>query len=122
MIASLFDKTGFTQHRIARVWARVLLVVAGMRVEVEGLEKLDPGGSYVLVANHLSLMDTPLRHGAHPPAVPLLRQAGAVPRPLHRRPPAPRRAPAGGAGQPARGPAAAGRTARALCASAASPC
>ena len=22
MMASLFDKTGFTQHRIARVWAR----------------------------------------------------------------------------------------------------
>ncbi len=60
MMASLFDPTGVTQHRIARVWARVLLAVSGIRVEVEGVEKLDPRGSYVLVSNHLSLTDTPL--------------------------------------------------------------
>jgi 1-acyl-sn-glycerol-3-phosphate acyltransferase len=60
MLASLFDKTGFTQHRIARVWARFMLWFSGVRVEVEGVEKLDPAGSYVLVANHLSLTDTPL--------------------------------------------------------------
>jgi 1-acyl-sn-glycerol-3-phosphate acyltransferase len=60
MLASLFDRTGFTQHRIARVWARFMLWFSGVRVEVEGMEKLDPGGSYVLVSNHLSLMDTPL--------------------------------------------------------------
>jgi 1-acyl-sn-glycerol-3-phosphate acyltransferase len=60
MIASLFDATGFTQHRIARLWARLILLVAGMRVEVEGLEKIEPGGLYVLVSNHLSLTDTPV--------------------------------------------------------------
>jgi 1-acyl-sn-glycerol-3-phosphate acyltransferase len=60
MLASLFDRTGFTQHRIARLWARFILRVAGMRVEVEGLEKIDPNAGYVLVANHLSLTDTPL--------------------------------------------------------------
>jgi len=60
MCASLFDKTGFTQHRIARVWARLALFVCGIRVEVEGLEKVDPHGSYVLVSNHLSLTDTPV--------------------------------------------------------------
>lgn len=60
MMASLFDKTGATQHRIARVWARLLLAASGIRVEVEGVEKLDPAGSYVLVSNHLSLTDTPL--------------------------------------------------------------
>jgi 1-acyl-sn-glycerol-3-phosphate acyltransferase len=60
MIASLFDATGFTQHRIARLWARFILVVSGMRVEVEGLDKIEPGGLYVLVSNHLSLTDTPV--------------------------------------------------------------
>ncbi|HWQ53642.1 MAG TPA: lysophospholipid acyltransferase family protein [Bryobacteraceae bacterium] len=60
MLASLFDKTGYTQHRIARIWARAMLVVSGTRLEVEGVEKLDPNGSYVLVSNHLSLMDTPV--------------------------------------------------------------
>jgi 1-acyl-sn-glycerol-3-phosphate acyltransferase len=60
MLASLFDKTGFTQHRIARLWARFLLFVSGIKVEVEGFEKLAPGTGYVLVSNHLSLIDTPV--------------------------------------------------------------
>ena len=60
MIASIFDGRGFTQHHIARVWARIILWVSGLHVEVEGLEKLDSGGSYVLVSNHLSLTDTPV--------------------------------------------------------------
>ena len=60
LIVSLFDKTGDTQHRLARLWGRVLLWAGGLKVKVEGLEKLDPGRGCVLVANHLSLMDTPL--------------------------------------------------------------
>src|SRR5689334_12848893 len=57
--ASLFDKTGHRQHRIARSWARLLLRVSGVRVEAFGVEKLDPNASYVLVANHRSYMDIP---------------------------------------------------------------
>jgi len=60
LAASAFDKSGRTQHALARVWARVLLKVSGVRVHVEGLEKLQPGASYVLVANHRSYMDTPV--------------------------------------------------------------
>ncbi|MFB3829768.1 MAG: lysophospholipid acyltransferase family protein [Bryobacteraceae bacterium] len=60
MLASLFDKTGRLQHRIARVWARVLVKAAGMRVEVDGLHHLDPGRSYVIACNHLSLLDIPV--------------------------------------------------------------
>jgi 1-acyl-sn-glycerol-3-phosphate acyltransferase len=58
--ASLFDKTGRCQHRIARAWARLLLQVSGVTLMIEGVEKLDPKGSYVLAANHLSLMDIPV--------------------------------------------------------------
>src|SRR5262245_61309683 len=57
--ASLFDKTGRQQHRIARAWARLLLKVSGVRLEATGVEKLDPNASYVLVANHRSYMDIP---------------------------------------------------------------
>jgi len=60
MAASVFDSSGRTQHSIARVWARFLLLVSGVTVRVEGLEKLTPGASYVLVANHRSYMDTPV--------------------------------------------------------------
>ena len=59
LIASLFDRSGKSQHAIARVWARTLLAVSFIRVRVEGLEKLDPNATYVFVANHASFMDIP---------------------------------------------------------------
>ncbi|HEY7211201.1 MAG TPA: lysophospholipid acyltransferase family protein [Bryobacteraceae bacterium] len=60
LIVSFFDDTGRMQIRVARAWARMLLRVSGVRVQVEGLEQIDPGGSYVFIANHLSYMDTPV--------------------------------------------------------------
>ncbi len=60
LAVSFFDRTGVIQIRVARVWARSLLVVSGIRVRVEGLEHIDPHGSYVFIANHLSYMDTPV--------------------------------------------------------------
>ena len=59
LLASAFDKRGRTQNAIARRWARTLLAVCGARVRIEGLEKLQEDGAYVLVANHASYMDTP---------------------------------------------------------------
>ncbi len=44
---------------LARVWARLILVVAGARFRVEGREKLDLSKSYVIMANHESLADIP---------------------------------------------------------------
>ena len=59
ILASFFDGTGDTQHRLARAWSRMLLGVSFIRVRVEGMENLDPKGVYVLVANHGSYMDIP---------------------------------------------------------------
>jgi 1-acyl-sn-glycerol-3-phosphate acyltransferase len=59
LIVSFFDSTGTVQIRVARMWARTLLAVSGIRVRVEGLEKIDPNGSYVFISNHASYMDTP---------------------------------------------------------------
>ncbi len=60
LVVSFFDQTGATQIRVARAWARTLLAVSGVRVRVEGLEQIDPAGSYVFISNHLSYMDTPV--------------------------------------------------------------
>jgi 1-acyl-sn-glycerol-3-phosphate acyltransferase len=60
LIVSFFDATGTVQIRVARAWARFLLAVSGVRVRVEGLEHIDPNGSYVFISNHLSYMDTPV--------------------------------------------------------------
>lgn len=60
LAVSFFDSTGRVQIRVARAWARTLLAVTGVRVMVEGLDQIDPAGSYVFIANHLSYMDTPV--------------------------------------------------------------
>ena len=60
MMVSFFDASGRTQHRVARAWAHMLLAIAGARIRVEGLERIAPGASCVIVANHLSFMDIPV--------------------------------------------------------------
>jgi 1-acyl-sn-glycerol-3-phosphate acyltransferase len=60
LAASLFDSSGRAQHAVARLWARMLLAMGGVRVRVEGLERISAEASYVFVSNHLSYMDTPL--------------------------------------------------------------
>jgi 1-acyl-sn-glycerol-3-phosphate acyltransferase len=57
---SLFGAPENRLHEIARIWARWLLRLSFVDVEIEGLEKLDPSRNYVLVANHASFMDTPV--------------------------------------------------------------
>ncbi len=59
MLTSVWDRTGNTQHRVARAWSRMLLAIGSVRCRVSGVEKLDPRRGYVLVANHASYMDTP---------------------------------------------------------------
>ncbi len=53
------DPDGSRQHAIARRWARRLLSIARVEVEVDGRERL-PHPPAVLVANHLSYFDTPV--------------------------------------------------------------
>lgn len=60
LIASLLDNTGDWQHRIAQRWSRVLLMVGAVKVKVEGIDKIQPNGSYVFASNHLSFADTPI--------------------------------------------------------------
>ncbi len=44
-------------------WGRGLMWAVPSRVVIDGREHIDPGASYILVANHLSLMDIPLLYG-----------------------------------------------------------
>jgi 1-acyl-sn-glycerol-3-phosphate acyltransferase len=60
LVVSVFTAGGRAQHWVAQAWAKSLLVIAGIRVEVEGLEKIPPGGSYVFIANHRSYFDAPV--------------------------------------------------------------
>jgi 1-acyl-sn-glycerol-3-phosphate acyltransferase len=58
--SSLFDSRGHFAHRCARAWSWLILKTTGVRVSVEGLERLTPGTTYVFVSNHQSIYDTPI--------------------------------------------------------------
>lgn len=60
LIASIWAKTGRTQHRIAQRWARTCLWISGGRLHVVGAENLREHPVAVYAANHTSYMDTPV--------------------------------------------------------------
>lgn len=65
LAASLFDRSGRLQHRIARLWARFCLAVSGARLTVLHGERL-AGETAVYACNHQSYMDTPAIFGSLP--------------------------------------------------------
>jgi 1-acyl-sn-glycerol-3-phosphate acyltransferase len=57
--SSIFDRRGHFAHRCARAWSWLILATTGVEVSVTGLERLEPGRTYVFVANHQSIYDIP---------------------------------------------------------------
>jgi 1-acyl-sn-glycerol-3-phosphate acyltransferase len=66
LLVSLLDKHGRAQHRIARVWARSLLIFAGCSLKIHGEENLHRNPVAVYASNHTSYMDTPVVFAALP--------------------------------------------------------
>jgi 1-acyl-sn-glycerol-3-phosphate acyltransferase len=58
--SSLWDRRGYFAHRCARTWSWLILTTTGVRVTVEGLDRVKPGTTYVFVSNHQSIYDTPV--------------------------------------------------------------
>jgi 1-acyl-sn-glycerol-3-phosphate acyltransferase len=58
LLVSVVDKNGRVQHRIARVWARVLVFFAGSSLIVRGKENLLKHPVAVYASNHTSYIDT----------------------------------------------------------------
>lgn len=52
IIAYVFDRSGRTGHRIARCWAKIILLASGVKVKVEGLEQMKGTGPYIFMSNH----------------------------------------------------------------------
>ncbi|PYS53057.1 MAG: 1-acyl-sn-glycerol-3-phosphate acyltransferase [Acidobacteria bacterium] len=57
---SILDSRGRVQHACARIWSRMILWTARIRVRVTGLENIKPDVPYVLCVNHQSHMDIPI--------------------------------------------------------------
>ncbi|MBX6423973.1 1-acyl-sn-glycerol-3-phosphate acyltransferase [Thermosulfurimonas sp. F29] len=60
ILIALVEKRKVLAHRVAWLWCRIVLRISGVRIEVEGLERLDPEKRYVFFANHRSQMDIPV--------------------------------------------------------------
>jgi 1-acyl-sn-glycerol-3-phosphate acyltransferase len=56
--ASFFDANGNLAHRCISQWARTSLALAGLRVHIEGQERLNPKNTYIFMPNHASFLDT----------------------------------------------------------------
>jgi len=59
IVSSVFDR-GYFAHRCARAWSWLILKTTGVRVRVEGLDRIRPATTYVFVSNHQSIYDTPV--------------------------------------------------------------
>jgi len=57
VLASFIDKTGNLSHKFSSDWARVLLWLARIQVDVRGLENILKGEPYIIVSNHQGLFD-----------------------------------------------------------------
>lgn len=62
-----FDHYGKLGYSISRYWARAILKLAGIRLKVQGLERLDSTRQYIFIANHQSYLDIPALVQALPP-------------------------------------------------------
>jgi 1-acyl-sn-glycerol-3-phosphate acyltransferase len=60
MVLAVLFRSGEPSHRVASLWAWLILKTCGVEVEVRGSENLVPGRTYVLASNHQSLFDTPI--------------------------------------------------------------
>ncbi len=66
LLASLWDKGGRVQHRIARFWARAIVRATGCPLVIRGAENLKKCPVGVYASNHTSYMDTPVIFAALP--------------------------------------------------------
>jgi len=60
LVSSLFDRYGHFAHGCARAWSWLILKTTGVRVSVEGLDRIKPGTTYIFVSNHQSIYDIPI--------------------------------------------------------------
>ncbi len=66
LLASVVDKSGRAQHRIARLWASIAVRVSLSKLTVEGAENFHKHPVAVYASNHTSYMDTPVIFTALP--------------------------------------------------------
>jgi len=57
IIVALVSRGGNGSHLVGRLWSRIMLFAGGVKVQVEGLDNINPKEAYVFAANHQSQFD-----------------------------------------------------------------
>jgi len=60
LASSFVDRRGHFAHGCARLWSWLILATTGVSVDVRGLDRLQPGKTYIFVSNHQSIYDIPV--------------------------------------------------------------
>jgi 1-acyl-sn-glycerol-3-phosphate acyltransferase len=60
ILGGIFNPYSLYNSIVIRTWARIILWMAGVRLEVEGLVNIGKKISYIIIANHQSYMDIPV--------------------------------------------------------------
>lgn len=66
LAASVFEKSGRTQHNLAVIWSWLILKTSLSPVRAYGTEKVDFTKAYLFAANHISAMDVPVLYSQLP--------------------------------------------------------
>lgn len=56
-IFGIFGPYSIIVYYIAKIWTNSILFAAGVRLEIEGLDNIDPKKSYIFIGNHQSHFD-----------------------------------------------------------------
>jgi 1-acyl-sn-glycerol-3-phosphate acyltransferase len=60
LLFSLIDRTHFLYFKLAKVFSKGILTIAGVKLQVYGLENFDHNSTFVFVSNHASQLDIPV--------------------------------------------------------------
>ncbi len=66
LVLAPFDRDGRLASLPTTLWSWAILKICGIRLKVQGLERLDPNRPYIFIANHQSYIDIPVLIQAMP--------------------------------------------------------
>jgi len=64
LLIAPFSRNGNAPHCIGRIWARLILLVGGVDLKINGKAHLDPEKAYIFMPNHQSMIDIPVIYTA----------------------------------------------------------
>ncbi|MFW5891406.1 MAG: lysophospholipid acyltransferase family protein, partial [bacterium] len=59
ILVDILSKNSHLYDFLSKIWSKLVLLISGIKVHIEGLENFNPNSNYVIAGNHLSLMDVP---------------------------------------------------------------